>query len=563
MKPIFSKTTECFLLVAKLSDDKMKLFLDVEPIIPPPPPAAPEPAEAPKDKAPAATTPPPKEETKPGPPPKNAPAQAKGAPPAAQTAAPKPAATAKEAPPALPVRPVTRDDLLAVLKEFANVEMINVGVIDDIAACISRGERIEERRIAKGEEPQVGADGKILYLVKRYTGEVEIRVDEKGVADLKVLHLFDNITQGTTVARVYAPKNGIDGKDALGKPIPSKPGKPCKIGLDRTLSLKDSTDKAESYQVVVAEADGYLSEESGKISIKTELVVAGDLDFHMGTIDFIGSVRVKGDVLPGFSVRAKRGIVVTGSVREASLHCTDGDITVKEYVYGGETAKVVCGRNFDCSVAQELEAEVVGNITIHKEAVDCKLRTQSTLMMTKGALMGGQTFCVCGAEARILGNEAGQETAIRLCNDVEMTAEYGVLVANIENHERALKMIDLHLGPFAINPQRVEVLSGPYRAKMEKLLAKKKEVTLSHQRLLRKKEEMVQGAHANPVLRLNFLQKLYDGVMVYAEDQCFSSKVPLDGPASLDYVQAEHKFKVGELKGLECTIHNAAKPQGG
>lgn len=531
MKAIFSKTTESFLLVAKLSEDKMKLFLDVEPVT--------------------------VQETKPAEGGEKAPPEADSA--GEEGSPPEAASKPTPAPPQpAPPKAVSRDDLLTVLKEFANLDLVNLGVIDDIAACLSRGERVQERRVAKGEEPQPGGDGKILYLVKRFSGEVEVQVDEKGVADLRVLHLFDNITQGTTVARIYPPKNGIDGKDALGKVIPAKAGKPVKIGLDRTLSIKESPDKNENYQIVVAETDGYLSEEGGRLSIKPELVVAGNLDFHMGTIDFIGAVRVKGDVMPGFSVRAKRGIFIAGSSREASLICPEGDIVVKGYVYGGETAKVVCGRSFQCAVAQELEAEVVGNICIEKEALDCKLRTQSAVSMSKGALMGGQTFAVCGVEARVLGNDSGQETRIRLCNDVEMSVEYGLLSAQIENHERALKMLDLHLGPYALNPARIEMLSGPYRAKMEKLLNKKKEVILSHQRLLRKKEEMVQGARSNPVMRVNFLEKFYEGVVVEAQGECFSTKEPLDGPASLDFVPSEKKFVLGELKGLECSIHNPA-----
>lgn len=80
---------------------------------------------------------------------------------------------------------------------------------------------------------------------------------------------------------------------------------------------------------------------------------------------------------------------------------------------------------------------------------------------------------------------------------------------------------------------------------------------MSHQRLLKKKEEMLEGSRTNPVMRVNFFEKLYDGVQILAGEDAFSTKQPLDGPGSLDYIAEEKTFKVGELKGLECSIHTS------
>jgi uncharacterized protein (DUF342 family) len=274
-------------------------------------------------------------------------------------------------------------------------------------------------------------------------------------------------------------------------------------------------------------------------------------------------VRIKGDVLPDFSVKAKKGIIVSGSCQEATLICPEGDINVKGYVYGGPQARIVAGGGFECNVAQELEAEAAGNITISKEATDCSLRTQASLFMEQGALVGGKTLAVCGVAAKFIGNEALLPTAIKLCSDVEMTADYCTLVSNIDSHEKALKLMDLHLGPFAASPKKVERLAGPHRIKMEKLLKKKEEIQASLIRLLLKRDEKVAGAHTNSVMRVNFLGKLYPGTTVRVADDLFTSKEVLEGPASLDYSPTEHSFVVGELKGLECTVKVGTPPTKG
>ena len=510
MKQVLAKNTERFVLVVKASDDRMKVFIDLEPV-PPRREEAP-PSDEQNDKR----------------------------------SAPEP--TVLEWP------VITSDEVINCLRECMNTSYLHDGVLEDICRCVSRGESVHERRIAKGVPPEQGGDGKVLFLVKRLTGEVEIKVDARGVADLKTLNLFDNISKGTKVGRIYPPKAGVDGRDALGKTLPAKPGKPYKAAIDRSLRLVNPSDSSETYQTLVAEIDGYVQEESGKLAIKGELVVGGDLDYHLGVIDFIGSVRINGSVLPGFSIKAKNGIIITGSVHEASLVCPEGDIVVHHYVYGGETSRVVAGKNFECAVAHELDVEAVGNITVHKEAIDCDLRSQASVIISQGHLVGGRTLAVCGVEAKQIGNDAGQPTRIQLCSDVEMSSEFLTLISQIENHERALRMIDLHLGPFATNPARIEVLHGAYREKMRRMFEKKREIELSLGKLLGKKSEMLVYAHTNSVLRVNFLQRMYEGVVVNVGQETFSPEHVLDGPASLDYVASENSFKIGELKGLECHV---------
>ena len=500
MKTIFTKAYDRFVIAAKLADDKMKLFIDVEPVL----------------KA---------EEGRVDP-------------------------------------PIAAEELLAAIKEFVRLDLVNRDVVEDVAACATRGEKVQERRIVKGTEAQTGADGKVVFLVKKFTGEGEISVDEKGFANFYDRHMFENITQGTIVGRIYPPKPGVDGMDALGKTLPAKAGKPAKVTVDRTLVVKNAPDPGDNFQIITAEMEGYLNDDHGRLSIKNELVVSGDLDFHLGTIDFIGLVRVRGDVMPGFSIKARKGIEISGSVREASLSCAEGKISVRGHVYGGERARIVGGGDFECTVAQEVDVEVVGNIIIAKEATDSRLRSQASLLLETGTLAGGEAFTVCGVLAKALGTEAGQPTKIHLCSDVEMSAEYGRLLLNIESHEKAIRMINLHLGPYGTHPERMDSLAAGFRTRIERLLAKRSEVEQSRIRLAAKKAEKLKAAKYNPVLRVSFNSVMHEGVSLRAGEDVFTANEAVKGPASVDYVPAEHGFKVGEFKPLECSFYGAAMNKG-
>ena len=482
MKNHFEKSTDLFKFTAKISDDKMKMFVDVEP-------------------------------------------------------------TGKNE--------IRREVLLGVISEFLSPDDVNTGVIDDICKHLTLGEAVLERRIAKGQEAEPGLDGKLLLLAKKFTGEGHVQVDERGYANYSDLHLFDNIAIGQAIGRLYPPKEGKDGFDVLHNLIKAPLGKPAVLALDKSLELRPPPDPSEPYQLIVSNTEGLLAEEQGKLAVKEELVIKGDLDFHYGSIDFIGKVRVTGDVHQGFVIKARKGICIDGSLEGANLTCTDGDILIKGSILGGRRTRLVCSGDVKCKRAQETEIEAHGNITIEKEAIDCNLRSGSTIFALN-QLMGGESFVVCGAEAKFLGNDALKQTSIHLCSEVETTTEFSRLLVGISSHDKAIQLVELHLGPYASRPERIELLQEPHKAKMKKLLAKMQEIQKSRISLLGHKKKMLEHAVANDVLRVNILGKIYPGVSIISGDQVFSVKDELVGPKSIDFDPVTNQFSVGELKALQC-----------
>ena len=453
-----------------------------------------------------------------------------------------------------------RDDLVKILGEKAPLADLLVGVIDDIVACLNKGEPVKERLIAKGVMPIPGRDGKLVLLVKKFTDRGSVRIDKRGYADFRDLHLFDNVSAGQILGRVYPPKPGTSGKDALGNALPAPPGKTAAVNVDPSIKIAPPAD-GEEYQTLVANNDGYLAEENSKLIVKTELVIKGDLGPQLGNIDFIGKVKIEGDVSPGLSVKARDGIEIGGGVNGGSLWCLKGDITVKGFYFGGERTQVVCGGNLNLVVAQDVRAEVVGNISVEREAIDCRLRTQASVMASKANIVGGELYSVCGVEGRCLGNDSGKKTMLVLCSDVETSTEYSKLVVTIASLENGIKLVKLHLGPLAMLPERIQLLREPHRSKMVKLHGKLKELEEARVKLLAKKTKMLESARVNETFRVNYLAWLYTGTIVQAGEKTFEPKDSLAGPGSVDFVVERDAFEVGPLKGLVCVVapHEAPK----
>lgn len=481
LKVLFEKKTERFVLRAKVPQDKMKLFVEVEPI----------------------------------------------------------------------KRDITADHLLEQLMQVKGIERADLAVLEDVASQLQRGEKAVDRRILKGVPAEPGVDGKLLLLVKPFAGGGAPVSAEKGKSTFTELHLFDNIAKGQVIGRIYAPKAGKDGVNAIGDTVKAPSGAAVKVTLEKGLTRRAHGD---GYEEIVSEVAGYVSNESGKLAVRSELLVKGDLDYGYGSINFVGKVVVSGDVLPGFNIRAQQGIEVKGSVRGGSLISPDGDITVKGFVFGGEQSRVISGKSFRASVVQAVRAEIRGAITIDKEARDSSLRSQTTIHLPQGVLLGGETYTVCGIEAKQLGNEAFLKTAIYLCSQVETTYEYTQLLAEIANHDKAESLLKLHLGPYADAPARLKLLQPSLRTRMEAFLSKLGAVKKSRVALLAKRDELLAKSQSSDALRVNVLGTLYPGVEVHCEGETFAPKDPIAGPQTVEFKRPEKTFVAGALQQLECSL---------
>ena len=448
-----------------------------------------------------------------------------------------------------------RSDLIEVLSSKAPLADWLVGVIDDVVACLNKGQVVTERLVARGVMPESGRDGKLVLLVKKFSERGSVKIDKHGYADFRDLHLFDNVSVGQIVGRVYPPKPGVSGKDALGNALPAPPGKPAVVNLDATIQLGPPP-PGEDFQVLISQSDGFVAEETGRLLVKSELVIKGDLGPQLGNIDFVGKVKVTGDVGPGMVVRARDGIEVAGGVNGGSLVCTTGNIVVKGFFFGGAQSEIVCGGNVALSVAQDVRAEVVGTISVEREAIDCRFRTQATLLAPKCSLVGGEILCVCGVEAREIGNDSGKKTRVVLCSDVETSTDFSRLVVQIESVETAVRLVKLHLGPLALTPDRIQLLREPHRTKMLKLVQKLRDLESTRVVLVAKKTRLLETARFNDSFQVNYLATFYSGSIIQTGDALFEPRDSLIGPGSVNFVVDRNEFVVGPLKPITCVVRS-------
>jgi uncharacterized protein (DUF342 family) len=273
--------------------------------------------------------------------------------------------------------------------------------IEECCERASSGEPVDDLIVARGNPPVPGEDESIEFLVKPFDETPEFDEDESGQVDFHDTNLFENVKAGEVIARAKPARPGEAGTTVQGKPIPVRDPARVPLRAGTGAELNGETNEC------VAKIDGRVVYKLGVISVTEELVV-DDVDLSTGHIDFVGFVRVRGDVNDGFNVRGRKGIRINGAVGHCHLE-SDGDIQL-----GGMTGlegqgTVRCGGNLIANYLHEVYVECGGDVIARNEVMNCTIKARGKISIP-GLVAGGEYMALAGIEVGRVGTEAGVRT---------------------------------------------------------------------------------------------------------------------------------------------------------
>ncbi|MGA1192005.1 MAG: DUF342 domain-containing protein [Bdellovibrionota bacterium] len=448
---------------------------------------------------------------------------------------------------------VSIPQLESMLLEHIDERFIDYAVLSDVVRGLKEHTLIEQRRVAKGVLPKKGANGRIVYLKRRLSKDPYREPSEAQDVEISMrdLRLFENIHAGEAVARIYHPKEGLPGMSVFGKELLAAPGDPVKVTLEKGSLIQESGEKEGlSYDRIIAQVDGYLEVQGSRLAIKEEFVVPGNLNAEFGSIDFIGSVHIKGDVLAGYGISADKGIKIGGSVNRTELRSQNGPIEIAGRFFGEGSGRIVSGHNVTVKSIQSATVDARGDVFIKEEARNATIRTRSTLQAPTAHILGGKCFVVAGALVGEFGSTEEIPTDILLGSDTEVSEEYQVLLLRIDEHEKGLELIQAHLGPYANNPARVALLAPHLRPKLEKLLTKRERVQRSLEALNEKKDLMLEEATPEQRGILSIHRFFHPRGRVIVGDCEFEVDESVKGPASICFEPEKEEFYIKEFEEI-------------
>jgi len=289
-------------------------------------------------------------------------------------------------------------DLTALLQRHGIVH----GVRDEAVTAFCEAEdpayRATPRRLAMGDPPATGADGR-LELTAHDSQHERFQEDATGHVDLRSLHLFDNVEAEQQLGRILPPQLGAAGTTVTGRVIPGLTGR----ALDLTLGEGVRLD-ADSGELFATRA-GRIVRSSHGLAVSEDYVVEGDVDLAVGHIHFSGFVRISGDVLDGFHIHATKGLVVGGNVGACLLE-SDGDITLGGMAGQGK-GHLRCGGTLTAHYLNEATVECDGDVRVQNEIRNSTVKAGGAIRIPEGIIIGGECVALRGIEARRLGTPGG------------------------------------------------------------------------------------------------------------------------------------------------------------
>ncbi len=259
-------------------------------------------------------------------------------------------------------------------------------------------------QIARGDPMRKGEDASIEFHVQPTSLAPRYDQNDTGGIDFKQLNLIENCFTGQRVASIRPPGPGRPGRDIFGNEIPPVPGENILVqpgpGVLISPNGRDFT----------SEVEGRLVFEKGILSVSPNLEINHDIDYAVGNVDFVGKVTIRGALLDGFYINAKRGVELFGDVGAGRI-TSEGDVTITGGIKGKNAAIIHC-QNLTVHYIDDASVEASGNVVATKEIMNSNVKALGRVTVTAGAIIGGTVCGFQGVEADTLGSDMGVGTTV-------------------------------------------------------------------------------------------------------------------------------------------------------
>ncbi|MCR8642165.1 FapA family protein [Paenibacillus sp. N1-5-1-14] len=299
--------------------------------------------------------------------------------------------------------------------------------------------------VARGSKSIDGRNGSIKLLHDLGNSNKKPQELEDGTVDYKELITISNVRSGQIIGQRYLPTEGTPGRSVTGEIIKSKAGKNVRFKLGKNVVLDNEE------MTLYASISGMVTRsDRDRINVFPVYEVNGDVDYNVGNIDFIGTVVIRGNVLPGFKIKASGDIRITGSVEAAELDA-EGSIDISGGVLGQSKARVKALGNVKSSFIQDAYIEAGGNITASQSIMHSTILAGNSVLCSgaKGLIVGGTIQAGEIVTCRTMGNMMSTTTVVEVGvlpeqrNElVRLKAQLKVAMDNLDKTNKALAMLD-------------------------------------------------------------------------------------------------------------------------
>jgi uncharacterized protein (DUF342 family) len=296
----------------------------------------------------------------------------------------------------------------------------------------------EQTVIAHGNPSAPGIDGFIRLVYDMENTNHRPAELEDGKVDFKEVVQLKNVKRGQLIAERFEPEPGPAGITVTGEKLPPKLGKQARFKIGKNVVVND--EQTAMYSAI----DGLITmTDKDKINVFPVYEVNGDVDYHIGNIDFVGTVVIRGNVLSGFRIKASGDIRVIGGVEGAELE-SEGSIEVTGGILASNKGYVKAGRNVRSTFIQDGNVFAGEEVLVSQSIMHSNVKAGKNVICSgaKGLIVGGVIQAGDLVSARTIGNSMSTATSIEVGVKPELRDELHVLRTKLKQFTESLDKTD-------------------------------------------------------------------------------------------------------------------------
>ncbi len=385
---------------------------------------------------------------------------------------------------------------------------IKFGVVEaNIDSFLSNRVYCEEMVLAEALLPVQGKSATITYNFKT-EGTGKPKINEDGSVDFHQLDMINKVNANDVLATLEPVDYGKSGLDIFGNVI-----KPAKV-IAKILRHGGNIHLSEDKTIMYSDVSGHVTLIEDRVFVSNTYEVPADVSVASGDIDYDGNVLVRGNVVTGFTVRAKGDIIVNGVVEGGTL-IAEGQIILKRGIQGMGKGKLISNGNITARFIENCEVISGGDITTDA-IMHSHVTAKGELLVTgkKSMITGGEVKAGKSITAKTIGSSMGTQTVVCIGLDDNIVKEQKDLEKEIEDMKNEqMKLAQI----FSLCKKRMEsgielsveqkkqlVMAKHEFAKMQESVGKKE----SRCAALKAEIESFQGG------RIKFTGNVYPGVKI-------------------------------------------------
>ena len=270
----------------------------------------------------------------------------------------------------------------------------------------------------------------------------------------------------------------------------------------------------ENKGIITAKINGRLEYRNNTVAIKDTIIIHGNVGPKSGNINFSGYVKVIGDIKDGYSIKAERGINITGRAGACHLE-SDGNINI-ESVYDSHKGTIKCGGDFTTRLAYIASIQSLGNINILSESLGSTLKSRGTVDASEGTIAGGTCIALKGIEVSNLGGDSNLLTKIYPGMDFLIIDHIQKINDMLEEIEKNLDEISRMLGPVTekLSKEEIEELPEKKKENVISLLDDKEKLESHKTQLVTELKSITEKNIGDTNKKINIRKVLHPGAII-------------------------------------------------